>query len=242
MAVPEVLTNAAIWYGGYDLTGASNEVTFNAARAEKPVSRFGDTVEATYPGATTVGVEAKGFWDSTLDGPQFTQLTAPSATWPMTVCADGGAAGAIAYGIAGYSFNYSAIEAAWGQSLPYRLRVNPQSGTRLSRGLVMLSKAPRTVNTAGPKTQLGSLSSSQKLIVNAHFFNVDGVFRIYVRSDVDSTAGGETDRVTGTDFSDIASEILEVSGPVTDSWWQVNIFKTSGTSVTVAVCAAIVDA
>ena len=111
MADPHVLTNATIWLGGYDLSGNSNEVNFSANRQENPDSRLGDSVEAVYPGPMSVSAEVKGHWDSTLDGPQFMQLTNPSEAWPLSVGLTG-AAGSVAYDLNAYSFNYSALEAA----------------------------------------------------------------------------------------------------------------------------------
>ena len=245
MAAPTVLTNATIWYGGYDLTGATNEITMNAARAEKPVSRFGDTVEATYPGAMTVGVEANGFWDSALDGPQFTQLTAPTTSWPLTVCPDGGDESETAYGLDGYSFNYSTMEAAFGQSVPYRLSIKAKSGTSLARGAVMLPKATILDTTLGTKIQVGAVSSSQKLVAHFHLFALTGVssWTLYAMSDADSSGGGETIRATQASVTSAPSSYtLEASGPITDTWWQARAIKSSGTNLTIAATFAIVDA
>ena len=245
MAAPTVLTNATIWYGGYDLTGATNEITMSAARAEKPVSRFGDTIEATYPGATTVGVEAKGFWDSALDGPQFTQLTNPSTSWPLTICPDGADLGELAYGIEAYSFNYSALEAQWGQSLPYRLGAKSKSGGSLGRGTVMQSKATISADTGTTKIQIGAVSATQKLVAALHAFSMTGAgsWTVAVQSDVDAAPGGETLRgIVATVTAAPSVGVLEIAGPITDDYWHVFFDETGGTSITCAVTFAIVDA
>ena len=246
MAAPTVLTNATIWYGGYDLTGATNEITMSAARAEKPVSRFGDTIEATYPGATTVGVEAKGFWDSALDGPQFTQLTNPSTSWPLTICPDGADVGEVAYGIEAYSFNYSALESQWGQSLPYRLSAKSQSGGRLGRGRVMIPKATYTTSATTAKYQIGAVSATQKLIATLHVFDaVTGTWNFSNDSDADATAGGETGRgsfVQVAAASGPTQQVIEIAGPITDTYWRVNRAETVAGSITCAVTLTIVDA
>ena len=243
MAAPTVLTNATIWYGGYDLTGATNEITMNAASAEKPVSRFGDTVEATYPGAMTVGVEAKGFWDSTLDGPQFTQLTAPSTSWPLTICPDGGDAGELAYSVRAHSFNYSTFEVAWGQSLPFRLSAKAVSGSYLSRGTVGIPKATYSASFNGTKYQLGAVSASQKLVASMHVFSKSALWDVDIESDADAGGGGET--VRGS-FSQIATspkqEVIEIAGPITDTYWRVAVTETGAGALIFSVVFAIVDA
>ena len=244
MAAPTVLTNATIWYGGYDLTGATNEVTFNAARAEKPVSRFGDTIEATYPGAQTVDAEVKGFWDSTLDGPQFTQLTTPSTSWPLTICPDGADDGEVAFDIQAYSFSYSALEAQWGQSLPYRLSAKAKSGSGLSRGEVMFPKTVFSASVPGTKRLVGAISATQKAVAMLHVFAIDGgswLFRF--QSDADAVAGGETQRGVFVAVTTAPSrQAIEIAGPITDTYWLALCNQTGGTSVTAAVTFAIVDA
>ena len=243
MAAPTVLTNATIWLGGYDLTASTNEVTFNAARQENAVSRFGDTIEATYPGAQTVGAEVKGFWDSTLDGPLHSNLMTP-AVWPLTICPDGADDGEVAWGIQSYTFNYSVTEATWGQSLPYRLMGKSRSGDRLCRGLVMGEKATRTSNIAmGGKHQMGAISATQKMIAVVQVFAiVGGSWNVLVMSDADSSPGGDTARATVAGITTAPSyRIVEVAGPITDTWWQAANTHTGGTSVTASATFAIVD-
>lgn len=245
MANPLVLTDAAIWYGGYDLSGASNEVNFNVSRQENPDSRFGDAVEATYPGALTVGAEAKGFWDSALDGPQFTQLTNPSTSWPLTVCPTG-ADSEVAYGLQAYSFNYSAFEAAWGVSLPYRLSAKSKSGGRLGRGRVMLPKATYAATADGTKYLLGAVLATQKLVATLHVFSaVTGTWDFDIESDVDAGAGGESTRGSFTQVAAASGpmqEVVEVAGPVTDTYWLVEMTETAPGGITCAITFAIVDA
>lgn len=243
MAEPVVLTNAVIYLGGYDLSGASNELTFNASRAENPDSRFGDTIGASYPGPLIVGAETKGFWDSTLDGPQFTQLKSPSTYWPLTICPDGGDDGEVAFGLQGYSFNYSAFEAAHGDSLPYRLSVRSSSGGRLGRGKVMLPKATYSATADGTKHQLGAVTSTQKLVAMLHVFSVSGTWDFDIESDADAAAGGETTRGSFTQVTSAPTrEIVEVAGPVTDTYWLVEMTETAPGSIVAAITYAIVDA
>jgi len=244
MAAPTVLTNATIWLGGYDLTASTNEVTFNAARQEKPVSRFGDTIEATYPGAQTVNAEVKGFWDSTLDGPLFTQLTAPSVGWPLNICADGSAEWSLAYGIQAYSFKYSVFEAQWGQSLPYSLTSRAGSGTSLARGRVAFNKTI-TTDSYGDKYQFGALSATQKMLGFVHVFSNTGLALLCrIWSDADAVAGGETDRVQWTPGLTVPHrEVMSVAGPVTDTYWRFTAHPTAGAgSAKIVAVLAIVDA
>lgn len=245
MANPVVLTDAVIWLGGYDLSGNSNEVNFTASRQENADSRLGDTIEAVYPGPLQVGAEVKGHWDSTLDGPLFTQLTSPTEAWPLTICPDGGDDGEVAYGLQAYNFNYSALEAQWGDLLPYRLSVRPKSGLGLGRGGVLYAKATHTISAVPPKVQLGAISATQKALVTRHVFAQvgGGSWATAIYSDADDVGGGENYR---SQFSNSVAgpawEMVEIAGPVTDTYWEVNLVKTGGTSITVAFTFLIVEA
>jgi len=245
MADPLILNNATIWLGGYDLSSASNEINFNASRAELEDSRYGDTVSAVYPGVLDVSVEVKGFFDSVLDGPLHSNLTTP-AVWPLTICPDGGDDTEAAWGLQSYTFNYSTYEATWGQSLPYRLSGRSKSGGRLARGRVMLPKAAYSATADGTKYQLGAVSASQKLVAVLHVFSaVTGTWDFDVESDADAGAGGETSRGSFTQVAAASGpmqEVIEVSGPVTDEYWQVAMVETGPGSITAAITFSIVDA
>ena len=244
MPAPEVLTNATIWLGGYNMTGASNEITYDAARQEIPDNRFGDTLEGFYPGPLTVAAEVKGFFDSTLDDPLTGQLLSPTTTWPLTICPNGGDDGEVAYNIQGYTFGYSVLEAPWGQSLPFRLSNKPASGTTLDRGLVALPNLARTATATGVKRQLGAISATQKMVVVLHVFAITGgTWTLTIESDADSSAGGETVRDTFTAVTTAPGrQVREIAGAVTDTWWRAVLTETIAGGVTAAVSFAIVEA
>ena len=246
MSAPTVFTDATIWLGGYDLSAASNEVTFDVSRQENADSRFGDTIEAVYPGPLTVGAEIKGLWDSTLDGPLFTQLTAPSTTWPLVVCPDGGDDVEVAYSLRAYTFNYSAFETQWGGLLPFRMSAKSQSGGWLGRGRVMLPKAVYTATADGTKYQLGAVSATQKLVATLHVFSaVTGTWDFDIESDADAAAGGEATRgsfAQVTAASGPTQQVVEIAGPVTDTYWLVEMTETLAGSITAAITYAIVEA
>lgn len=245
MADPLLFTNATVWLGGYDLTGATNEVQFTANRQEKPHNNFGDTVSGTYPGVMQVGAEIKGFFDTDLDGPLDSNLRTP-VSWPLTICPDGGDDVEAAWGIQAYSFNYSTLEAAWGQSLPFRLTGKNKTGDRLTRGRVMLPKVAYSATADGTKYQLGAVSATQKLIAVLHVFSaVTGTWDFDVESDADAGAGGETGRASFTQVAAASGpmqEVIEVAGPVTDTYWLVAMTETAPGGITAAITFAIVDA
>ena len=242
MADPIVLTNATIWHGGYDLSGASNEVTFTSSREEKPHNNFGDTVDAVYPGVIQSGCEVGGFFDSDLDGPEFAQAKSQSQSWPLTVCPAGTSVGDLAYTMKGYTFNYSTLEASWGQSLPYRLSTQPSTTAGLGRGMVVYPKTTYTANYGGGYIQLGALSATQKLIATLHVFSIDGgSWGVWLLSDADGAAAGETQRATQTITTAPQATTVEVFGPVTDTYWRGTVTKTGGTSITIAYTYAIVN-
>ncbi len=242
MPNPTVLTDAVVWLGGYDMTGASNEITFNAARQEIPDNRFGDTVEGFYPGPLTVGADVNGFFDSTLDDPLTGQLQSPTAAWPLSISPDGAGLGEVSWDIRGYTFGYSVLEASWGQSLPFRLSNKPASGTTLDKGNVMVPKSTETsFPFNGTKIQLGALTATQQLIAVFHVFAKTGAFNAIVNSDADASAGGETTRSSVLLPAAPGFLVSTVSGAVTDTWWLAGLTSGGGTAITLGVVFSIVN-
>src|SRR4029077_12778170 len=129
MANPVLLTDVRIWNGGYALEGSLNKVSLMAKNAELADARFGDVLEAQYPGVLQPEFNASGFYSSSTlanlePDPVLMSRMTDATSWPVTVCppnaplAAAGADGNLAYTLTGAEFEY-VIGAKHGELLPY---------------------------------------------------------------------------------------------------------------------------
>lgn len=253
MADPVVLSTAAIYFGGYDISGDLNGCRLEARRAELPDSRLGDDIEAFFPGLMSVDLAVQGFYnagsggvDGVLAGPRIVSATPNVDAWPLTLAppyapsATPGADGNIAYNLRGCQTGYR-LGAQHGQSLPFELASRARSGAGvLDRLTVMLEKSTRLATTTGTARQLGALSATQKMVCVLHVFAVTGgTWTLTVESDNAVGFPSPVVRATFTGATDITREVVEVSGAVTDDYWRCVLTKVGGTSCVAAALLGI---
>lgn len=255
MTDPVRLSDARVWLGPYAIETYLNAIDLTASKAELPDARLGDVAEVAYPGLESVVASARGFFAGgagASDKVGFDRLSAQTIAWPWTVAppnapaATAGADGNTAYVVPVFSFGHT-FGAQHGQSLPFAITNRPAGGgtspgqSRLYRGRVMLPKATYAATTNGTGRQLGAVPAGKKLVAVLHVFAVTGgTWTLTVESDVADTWGGaETVRATFTGATAITTEIKEVAGAVTDTWWRVVLTKSGGTSCVAAAVLAI---
>lgn len=255
MADPCFLTDCKIWNGGYDLTGSINSVSLTASNPELADSRFGDLLEAKYPGRVNPMLSAKGFASfSTLanlepDAVLFSRVNGSDVTsWPASICPPSappgtaaGADGSLAYTITGAEFEY-ALSGEHGQLMPYTFKKLPRSGGRLIRGTIVLPKALVSATTTGTGRNLGAITANQIMVAVLHVFAINGgSWVLTVESDDNS---GFTTPVTRGTFTAVTTApnrlVVEIAGAITDNWWRVILTKTGGTSITPSAVLGIV--
>jgi len=249
MADPVVVDSAAIWLGGYDITGSLNEIHFTLGRGENKDSRFGDTLDCAFPGPLQAMIEAAGFDDSTTSAAVQPRLQSDRTSWPITIAppyapsATAGADGNIAYTLLGSQCSYE-TGGKFGESAPYKFKTMPRTlgtGGAISRQTVMLPKASVTATTTGTARQLGALSATQFLVAVLHVFTVTGgTWTVTVQSDDNSGMTTPVTRATFTAATAVTRQAIVVAGAVADDWWQVVLTKSGGTNCTAAVLLGIV--
>lgn len=256
MAESVLVKDLACWLGGYDLTSHLDTINIAAAKAELSNKRYGDSVEAVYPGLEQINAEAGGFnssEDSTGPDPVIWSRIDPTATpsgWPLLVvppyspAATPNTFGNTGYLVTGNQFAYN-FSGNHGELLKFATPTRLASTFELARQTVMAAKAAVSVTTTGTGKQLGALSASQKMVVSFHVFSISGTgqWTLTIQSDDNSGFTSATTRDTFTSVDegdDPTSAIRTISGAVTDDWWRAVLTEDSGTStITYAVSMGI---
>lgn len=246
MADPVLLSDLGIYYGGYALQGDLARCNFGLSMPELADARFGDALAAKYPGVLMPEVSLGGFWNATQDAVLHPALLARtsqplSLAPPYAPAAGVGADGNLAYLITGADFAYE-LGAAHGELLPYTLVRKPRSGGSVVRGRVILPAGVVSATTTGTIFQLGALSATQKMVIALHVFAVTGgSWVLTIETDALVGFGSPTVVATFTAATAITSQVAEVAGAVTDSFWRAVLTKTGGTSCNAAVVAGIAN-
>jgi len=247
MADPVVLSDCRVWFAGYDLSGALNEVSIDASKAEKPDSRFSDVAECSFPGIQSVRATVKGFFaSSTLalgepDPVLFSNFDVP-VDWPLFITppyaptAAAGAVSNIGYLIVGKQYNYK-LGAGHGESLVFDVATLPSTLYKLSRQTIDKAKALVTATTTTTGVQLGALLATDQLLVTLHVFAITGgSWVLTLESDDNSGFTTPTVRDTFTAVTTAATfQVRKTVGAITDDWWRTVLTKTGGTNITYGV-------
>lgn len=254
MADPVLLSNAAVWLGGYDLSGSLNNIDMKLSKAELANSRFGDLAETFDHGLEQISLSVKGFHDYAALGtdvrlyPRIKADAHDGASWPITIAppyataAAPAADGNVAYTIAGKQFSLE-VSAAHGELLPYTLTsrlASTGTGAAVYRQKVVLPKSSRASTTNGTGYQLGAVTATQKIVAVLHVFSVTGgTWTLTVESDDNSGFLSATTRATFTGATDVTRQIIETNGAITDDYWRVVLTKSGGTSCIAAALLSI---
>jgi hypothetical protein len=253
VADPVLMNDLGVWLGGYDISGSGNACRFGLKNAEVNDARWGDTLDAKYPGVLSPEVSISGFYDSsaagTADRVIAARIAAAQASWPLTLCppqapsAAAAADGNICYTITGAEFAYD-LGARHGESMPYTLNRKPKSGGSVARQRILLAKASRAATANGTGRELGAISATQRMVAVLHVFAVDGgTWTVTIESDDNSNFTSATTRITFTGATDVTREVAVLAGPITDTHWRAVLTETAaGTTCTLAVAAGIVPA
>lgn len=247
MADPVLLNDLAVWYGGYSIGGNQNRTSFRVSAAELKDAAYGDTHDTMFPGLLTPELEMSGRWNSTEDAIVHPRVNGTRTSWPVSLAppyapaAACGADGNLAYLITGADFMYEMF-GSHGELMPYTLKRMPRSGGSVVRGRVILPAGVVSATTTGTAFQLGALSATQKLVVALHVFAVTGgTWTLTIESDTASNFPSTATQATFTAATGITTEVKEVTGAVTDTWWRAVLTKSGGTSCNAAVVAGIVN-
>ena len=211
----------------FDFSGVSNAADLNFSEDPGDVTAYADT-EFTY-------VEGKGGFRWTInglfstgspnyDGEMFTDLTATQRR--VGVYPGGATAGN--FGYEGRT-NISASPRVAENGSSVGLHVEWVGDQSVSRGALLIINTAISTTTSGTKFQLGDLASTKTLVGVLRMLTAPGGAGnndcvVTIESDADSSAGGETTRLTFTTLNQASTathEVKEAAGTITDGWFRV---------------------
>lgn len=241
---PPLVHDVAVWLGGYDITGAVNQVALAAARAEIPHMRLSDDIATSFPGDEIVSAMIGGAWTAgsgSIDAIIASRLIGSGADfseWPLTILppvapGDAGTDGNAAYNLRSAQLAMG-LGGQHGQLMPFALMSRALTG-RLDRATVMLPKATRTASVNGTVYTLGAVTASTKLLCILHGFGVTaGAVSVAIQS-----GSGFTQRALFNTLTGIGRQVLEVTTISAEDTWRIST-SFSGGDYTIACLAALV--
>lgn len=235
-----VLTDAKVYFGGYDLSGDHNSVALAWGAEEVENTTFGDTTRTRTGGLKTAAAEGGGFWNGGADNDQ-QHFDSIGVVDKPVMFADSGDAGDAAYFMKAMTASYQ-IGGAVGELLPFDLSAVATGGTPMVRGTVLYNGTiGATAN--GTAYQVGAVSATQKLY--AALFILDDpagtspTIDVVIESDDASGFASGTTRITfAQQTARGAVWATPVSGAITDTYWRAAI-TVGGTSPSFR-CAVVI--
>jgi len=217
----ETISDAKLFFGGYDLSGSMNEVAagYGAELEKTPV--FGDTGMRRLAGIPDGAVQANGYWDPTLDGALHAKIGLTNE--PFSVIPGGNAEGNRGFTFLAASGEYD-HGGPVGKAFPFSVGASLSGGEAVIRATLM-HRAVKTATFNGTGQQLGAISATQKLYGALHVFTADGTtptLDVIVESDDNAGFTTAVTRMTFAQKIAIGSEWpTAISGAITDDYWRI---------------------
>ena len=239
-----IVQNRKLWAGAYDLSGYLSGLAFEASAEIQDDTVFGDSSRSGVAGLVTYAVEQEGVWEAgtgTPDPVLYTNLSLADVL--ATVAPVNGSEGSNAYFMQTTEGKYS-LGGEVGSLQRFSASLQASGGYPAVRGTIMTNGTKTSTGNSAAKTQLGAVSSTQKLYAGLHVLAASGTtptLDVTIRSDADSSAGGETTRITFAQQTAIGSVwATPISGAITDTYWDVRwVIGGTGPSFTIVVVVAI---
>ena len=234
MAAPQILSNAKLWVGGFDLSGDMNAIAlkYGADMKEKTTFASGGFRERL-PGVQFYSFQHEGFWTGgtgNVDDAIFNSAFNVQNT-VMTIDGQGaGAEGDIAYtgqvNLASYTPG-----AKHGDVLAFSVS-GDSDGDVLVRGKVCLN-GTKTSSSTGTIFNLGAVTSAQKVYAALHVIDpVSGstpTLDVVIESAALVGFGSPTTRITFSQANAKGAQFKSTAGAITDAFWRVK-WTIGGTS------------
>jgi hypothetical protein len=252
MTSPIALLDVASYVDGHDFTGDSNSTMLTLGRVPLDRTTFRSRKWTTLTGGLRSAEFAqKGFWAAdtdSVDSAAFNDLSAGDRVHTM---APTEVEGGIAYFWQAQRFQYQPLEGDIGQLAAFTLNSQGASDIGVVRG--KLAVAPfnqatgvavtyNATGVAGSEIQLPAVDDdpAQSLYAAVHVLGTPGTtVTLQLQSDVDDTFASATTQATvGPLTAAGGTWVTPIPGPITDTWWRVNISAITGT-FTLAVALGV---
>lgn len=238
-----VATNAVIFFGSYDLTSDTNEVTSAAQVAEVDVTSFGSGgAQDLKGGIRSSSIDLKTFLDTALTGSEtaaFAQLATQNNL--VSVCPTGAANDRAMFARALESKAHPGLKVGDAMRLDVHCAVS--SAEQFLEGWLLQPKTTQTTTGTGTPQAEIAVSSTQKVYGGLHVFSASGTtptLAVTVESAALIGFGSPTTRLTFATQTTAGSDFQSTAGAITDANWRVK-WTVGGTtpSFTFAVVIAI---
>lgn len=235
-----VLKDVRTFVGGYDFTTDLNSITLGASVEDKDNTTFGTGgYRSRVGGLRDVSADLAGFWQSAetdaVDPQAFGNLGVSDRAVTVTPL---GTEGDVAYMFRGGKFTYEMFGEV-GEVTPFTLNMLGTNKIGLVRGA--LAKAVGTVSATGPigsVLNLGAADADQFVYAVLHVFSAGTTITVAVESD-DSSAftSPSTVGTIGPVTLPSGTWMTRVAGPVTDTYYRLNVSSITGSFVVAGAIA-----
>jgi len=204
----------------------SNSAEINISEAPADVTAFADTHATFVEGKATFGFNIQGLFSTSspnYDGETFIDLT--STQRQVGIYPGGDTEGN--FGYEGRS-NISERPIVSETASAIALNVSWVGDQAVVRGALIYKDTAVAATENGPKFQVGAVGSTYTAVGVLRLLAAPGGAGnnncvVTIESDADSSAGGETTRLTFTTLNQASvalHEAKELGGAVTDAWWR----------------------
>tara|TARA_R110000822_G_scaffold21332_1_gene67666 strand:- start:102 stop:824 length:723 start_codon:yes stop_codon:yes gene_type:complete len=223
-----VLTDQKIFVDGYDITGTTNALAIEYGAELKDCTVLGNDSRVMKGGLKTVQLQASGFYDAAAND-EHLYANLGVADTPVSVSAEGTTVGDVAY-----FFKACGGELVTGETIGElnKFSFGAASSGTLVKG-VLANNSTETATGSGTGVQLGAVGGAQKLYAVLHVIASSGAgdqtLDVTIGSDDNAGFTSELTKLTFAQATTVVtSEMLEVSGAITDDYFRVN-FAIGGT-------------
>lgn len=223
MPTTRVYKDVKIYSGGYDLSGASNQLELGYEFDKVEVKHFGQGCHYYVPGLArlTYNLQGNAASDGTDESEDVLWDNIATADVPTTWCPETGAAGEVAYFAKALETSYQ-FGGAVGEMNAFTASGEGENAP-LVRGMV-LENGAKSASGSGTARNLGAVASTQHLYACLHILAVSGTLPtldVIIQSDDAEGFASPVTRATFTQASAIGAQFLTpVAGPITDTWWR----------------------
>lgn len=226
MSVRTLAKSVAHYVDEFDLSGVSNSAEIEASESPAEVTAFADTDATFVEGKFTFRFNIQGLLSNAspnYDGEMFTDLT--SSQRRVGIYPGGGTAGN--FGYEGRT-NISRAPQVVDKAAVIALNVEWLGDQPLVRSQLMYLNTAVAASVNGTKYQHGAVAASETLVGVLRLLAApagagNNTCVVTIQSDADSSAGGETTRLTFATLNQASvalHEVVEAAGAITDTWWR----------------------
>jgi len=225
------LTNAYAYVAGYDFTSDSNNLAIDVQAEALDATPYGPGWRQYVGGLKSSAFDMAGFWQSAasqaVDPEAFTGLGVADQVFTFGTSQ---VEGDPAFMWQGMKANYE-IGGDVGAVAPYTLKAVGSNGVGAVRG--KLAKSRGNVNTTGALgtgLTLTAPSASQFVYCTVHIFTAGTTITLQLQSDDNGGFSSPTTIATiGPLTTSGGTWMTRVSGPLTDSFFRLNVSAITGT-------------